>query len=433
MMLDVALERRAADGVPIRVAVSGAGFIGRAIAWRLLETSGIELVAVAARRPQAAEQALEDCGATGYESVDSAVALDRAISARRVCVTDDPTILGAAAGVDVVIEATSSVEFGATVAVAALEGGKHLVLVNADLDATLGPLLKTYADRAGVVVTGVGGEEHGVAMDLYRYVEVVGLQPVLAGNIKGFYDPYRNPETQRAFAEQVGQRPEMVASFADGTKLSMETTILANAIGFQVAQRGMVGMRCEHVRDVLGLFPAEDLLQQGLVEYTLGAEPGSGAFVVGHGDVTRWTAYMRHFKLGDGPLHLFYQSHHLPHLEAPLTVARAALFDDATVTPRGEPACEVVTCAKRDLRAGELLDGIGGFTCYGMIENAAASRTGDLLPIGLSEGCRLLVDVPRDAAISRGQVDVPRGRLIDALYEEQLGHFGAGEAGTARS
>jgi predicted homoserine dehydrogenase-like protein len=115
----------------------------------------------------------------------------------------------------------------------------------------------------------------------------------------------------------------------------------------------------------------------------------------------------------------------LPHLEAPLTVARAALFSDATVTARGAPACEVVACAKRDLRAGETLDGIGGFTCYGMIENARTSRAEDLLPIGLSEGCRLVVDVPRDAAIARAQVHVPPGRLADRLYQEQLSRFGA--------
>jgi predicted homoserine dehydrogenase-like protein len=142
---------------------------------------------------------------------------------------------------------------------------------------------------------------------------------------------------------------------------------------------------------------------------------------------------MRHFKLGDGPLHLFYQSHHLPHLEAPLTIARAALFHDATVAPLGVPACEVVTCAKRDLRAGEVLDGIGGFTCYGMIENARTSRSEDLLPIGLSEGCRLLADVPRDAAIRRSEVAPPSGRLSDTLYEEQLAQFRRELPGTIRA
>src|SRR5262249_46848072 len=147
------------------------------------------------------------------------------------------------------------------------------------------PILKMYADRAGVVVTNTDGDEPGVTMNLLRYVRTIGLRPVLAGNVKGFIDPRRNPETQQAFADSVGQRPKMITSFADGTKLAMETTIVANAAGFRVARRGMYGHRCEHVRDVLELFSADELLDGGLVDYVLGAEPGSGAFVVGHCDL----------------------------------------------------------------------------------------------------------------------------------------------------
>jgi predicted homoserine dehydrogenase-like protein len=293
------------------------------------------------------------------------------------------------------------------------------VLVNADADATVGPALAVRATRAGVVITGVDGDEPAVAMNLVRYVRAIGYRPVLAGNIKGFVDPYRTPETQKAFAESVGQRPRMITSFADGTKLSMEATILANATGLGVARRGMVGYRCAHVRDLIELVSADELLPDGLVDYTLGAEPGSGAFVVGYGETPDGGSYMRYFKMGDGPLYLFYQPYHLPHVEAPLTAARAALFGDAAVRALGEPVCETIACAKRDLEAGETLDGVGGYTCYGQVDAATTTAAEELLPIGLAGGCRLLADVPRDRPLRRADVEAPEGRLSDELHAEQ--------------
>jgi predicted homoserine dehydrogenase-like protein len=297
------------------------------------------------------------------------------------------------------------------------------VLMNAELDATVGPMLKVYADRAGVVATGADGDEPAVAMNLVRFVRSIGLEPVLAGNIKGFYDPYRTPATQQAFAAATGQDARMVTSFADGTKLSLESTLLANATGFGVARRGMYGHRCAHVRDVVESYDAEELLAGGLVDFVLGAEPGSGAFVVGYGADPRKAPQLRYFKLGDGPFYVFYRPFHLPHLETPLTVARAVLFGDAAVAPLAGPVCETVTVAKRDLHLGETLDGIGGFDCYGMIENVNVSRREALLPIGVARGCRLTRAVPKDHPIAYADVELPEGRLIDRLRAEQVARF----------
>ena len=215
----------------------------------------------------------------------------------------------------------------------------------------------------------------------------------------------------------------MITSFADGTKLSMEATILANATGFRVARRGMYGHRCAHVRDTLTLYSLDELLRGGLVEYILGAEPHTGAFVLGYSDHPTKREYMSYFKMGEGPLYAFYTPYHLPHLQIVPTVARAVLFRDATVAPRGEPVCDVLTVAKRDLKAGEVLDGIGGFTCYGTIDNADVARRENLLPMGLSQGCRLSRDVALDHAITYDDVVLPEGRLGDQLRAEQTAHF----------
>jgi predicted homoserine dehydrogenase-like protein len=215
----------------------------------------------------------------------------------------------------------------------------------------------------------------------------------------------------------------MVTSFADGTKVSMEMAVVANATGLRVGKRGMYGLRCKHVKDALDLFPVDQLLDGGLVDYILGAEPAPGVFVLGYNDHPIQQRYMKYYKMGEGPLYVFYTPYHLCHFEVPFTVARAVLFQDAAVTPLAGPICDVAAAAKRDLKEGEILDGIGGFTCYGMIENSDVCQSENLLPMGLTEGCRLKRDISRDEVIAYNDVVLPEGRLCDRLRAEQNTRF----------
>jgi len=256
-------------------------------------------------------------------------------------------------------------------------------------------------------------------MTLLRYVKSLGLRPVAAGNIKGMVDYYRNPDTQRAFAEKHDQDVMKVTSFADATKLSMETTVLANATGFRAGRRGMYGPRCEKVQDVGGLLPARQMLETGLVDYAVGAAPHTGAFVVVHEDAPLKKAQLAYYKLGDGPFYVFHTPFHLPHIQIASTIARAVLDRDPTVTPIDGPVCEVVTVAKRDLKRGERLDGIGGFCAYGLIENTDEARGRAALPIGLSEGCVLRRDISRDDVLSFDDVELRVERQVEALWREQ--------------
>jgi predicted homoserine dehydrogenase-like protein len=425
IIVDTALEKREREGKPIRVGLIGAGYMGRGIALQFLTPlDGMRLVAIANRTLPDAEKAYLQAGIDSVKTVGTVAQLESAIDGGQFAITENAVLLCEAGNIDVVIEATGEIEFGAHVVLKAIENGKHVVLMNAELDATVGPILKVYADRAGVVITNTDGDEPGVAMNLFRFAKTIGLRPVLAGNLKGMIDPYRTPDTQREFAEKYHQKPKMITSFADGTKLSMETTVLANATGFRVGKRGMLGPKCSHVKDALKIFPLELFKDGGLVDYLLGAEPHTGAFVLGFNDHPIKRQYMNYFKMGDGPLYVFYTPYHLPHVQIATTVARAVLFRDATVAPLGKPSCEVITVAKRDLKKGEILDGVGGFTCYGMIDNAPACRTENLLPMGLSDGCRLTVDVRRDRAIAYSDIDVPNRRLCDKLKDEQNAHFG---------
>ena len=198
-------------------------------------------------------------------------------------------------------------------------------------------------------------------MTLLRYLRTLGLQTVAAGNIKGMVDYYRNPDTQKAFAEKNDQDVKKVTSFADATKLSMECTVLSNATGFHVGRRGMYGPACGYVREIGNLLPPAQMLETGLVDYALGAAPHTGAFVVVHEDSPLKKAQLAYYKIGAGPFYVFYTPFHLPHLQIASTIGRVGVQRDPTVAPIGGPVCEVVTVAKRDLKAGERLDGIGGF------------------------------------------------------------------------
>jgi predicted homoserine dehydrogenase-like protein len=428
IIVDSALEKRQAEGNPIRVAMIGAGFMGRGIALEMVNAvPGLRLVAIANRHLEGARRAYIEAGVESVESVESVAQLESAVARGRHAITEDARLVCRAANVEAIIEVTGAVEFGAHIALEAIAHGKHVVLMNAELDGTVGPILKTYADRAGVVITNADGDQPGVQMNLFRFVKGLGVRPVLCGNVKGLHDPYRNPTTQEHFARTWGQRPSMVTSFADGTKISFEQAIVANATGMRVARRGMFGPTVPggtSVQEAVNWYPIDELLNgPGIVDYVVGAVPGPGVFVLGTHDHPQQKHYLNLYKLGTGPLYCFYTPYHLCHFEVHNTVARAVLFGDATIAPRGAPSVDVVTTAKIDLPAGQMLDGLGCYMTYGLAENSTITRAQNLLPIGLAEGCRLKRDVARDHVLTFADVELPPSRLCDRLWAEQNAHF----------
>lgn len=428
LITDTALQERHAKGKPIRVGMIGAGATGRAIALQLATpVPGMRLVAIANRTQSHSERALREAGISDWTVAGSSREAEATIARGATVLTDDPSVLTTCDAVDVILEVTGTVEPALHVTLDSFKNGKHVVLVNAELDCLLGPILKAKADHAGVVVTNTDGDEPGVAMTLLRYLRSTGLRTVAAGNIKGMVDYYRTPETQKGFAEKYDQDPRKVTSFADATKLSMEATVLANASGFHVGRRGMYGPACGNVREIGNLLPADQMLQTGLVDYSLGAVPHTGAFVVVHEEAPLKRAQLTYYRLGDGPFFVFYTPFHLPYIQIISTIARAAIHKDATVAPQDGPVCEVVTVAKRNLKAGESLDGVGGFCTYGLVDNVAAARQASALPISLSEGCVLKRDILKDSVVSFDDVQLPAGRLSETLWREQAARWQLGK------
>ena len=383
IITDTLLERRQAEGNPIRVGVVGPGFMARGMMNHIHHTTpGMVVAAVHARSPEKAHAALDYAGYAADEvtDVENSADLDRAVAAGRVAVTTDHTVLTGADAVDVVVDATGSVDFGAELALSAIENGKHLVLMNAEVDATIGTILSKHADAAGVVYTGMDGDQPGVQMNLVRFVRGLGLRPLVAGNSKGLQDEGRDHEG--------------------------------------------------HVDELAQMYDLDELLALGgAVDYVVKAKPGPGVYVLATQDDPKQQHYLNLYKLGEGPLYPFYTPYHLCHFEVPTTIARAVLLGDACIKPLPDgPRVEVVPMAKRPLSAGQALDAKGGYDYYGVCEKAEVQRREKLLPLGLAEGCVLKRDIAQDEVIGYDDVEVPAGRLADRLRAEQDALFPLGGA-----
>ena len=425
IIIDNALKAREAAGNPIRVGMIGAGFQGRALLNQIVNTiPGERMVAVYNRHLDKAVEAYR-YGGLEPEIARTQGELEDAIAKGTPVVTDDWTLLTRSSQIDALIDVTGAVEFGAHMVMDAFANGKHVVLMNAELDGTVGPILQVYAKKAGVVLTCCDGDQPGVEINLFRYVSGLGLIPRVMGNIKGLQDPYRNPTTQQGFAEKWGQNPVMVTSFADGSKVSFEQAIVANACGLKVPKRGMYGRDHHgHVDELTKMYDL-DMLRElgGIVDYVVGASPNPGIYCLAEHPDPKHRHYLNLYKLGEGPLYSFYTPWHLCHFEVPNTVARVVLFGDGAGIPLGGPMVEVCAVAKRDLKAGEVLDDYGMYMTYGEAVNTDEMRREHYLPEGLADGCRLKRDVPKDQVLLYDDVELPEGRLADQLRDEQYAHF----------
>lgn len=422
IIVDRALKARAAQGDPIRVGIFGAGFMAQGFVNQVAHSvPGMEVVAICNRTVSKAAGVYEYAAAKPAVHVTDAAGLSAAIGSGTPAVTDDPFLLTRCEQIDCLVDMTGAVAYGAAVALDAFAHGKHLVLMNAEVDATIGPLLHRKATEAGVIVTACDGDQPGVQLNLWRFVLGLGLTPRVLGNIKGLQDPYRTPTTQAGFAAKWGQNPTMVTSFADGSKVNFEQAIVANATGFKVAKRGMYQYdHHEHVDTLTKRYDIDELRSLGgIVEYVVGAQPGPGVFCLAEHDDPKQQHYLNLYKLGEGPLYSFYQPYHLCHFEVANTVARVVLFGDPCGQPQGWSSVEVVALAKRDLQAGETLDGYGEYMTYGEAENSEVVQRDGLLPEGLVEGCRLVRDVPKDQTLTWADVEPPADDLGHRLYNEQ--------------
>lgn len=426
ILLDTALKQREVDGKPIRVGMIGAGFMGQGLTNQITHSvPGMRMSAIYNRRPERARGVYEYSGFKDVRVTRNPMTLADCIRADKPVVAEDPTLITRCEEIDVVIDVTGSVEFGAHVILDAFKHGKPVVMMNAEVDATIGPILQVYADRHGCILSACDGDEPGLQMNLVRWVKGLGLTPRVVCNVKGLQDPYRNPTTQKGWAERWGQNPAMVTSFADGTKISCEQSIVANATGFKVLKRGMSrGFKYDgNIMDVANLYDIDRLRElSGVVDYTVGPS-GVKAFVLAEHPDPKQRHYLELYKMGEGPLYPFWVPYHLVHFETPFSIARVVLFKDNLAKPLNGPVVEVCAVAKRDLLPGEVLDEYGMYMTYGEAVNADEMSRNRFLAEGLALGCVMKKPVAKDQVLTYYDVELPVGRLADELRAEQHRHF----------
>ena len=394
-------DRRTA---PAKIAVVGAGFVGRGLIHRLMRREGIHPPLVVNRDVQRARHALEDAGVVDDPVVsDDPEKLTDALAEARPTIASDAAILPEVGDLDLVVEATGAMTYGTQVILDALTADRHVVSMNAEVDALLGHHLDEVAAQHGATYSIADGDQPGVLLRMIDEARLLGLEPAVALNCKRNLDPHQSPEDSRPYAERDGTSVEMTTAFGDGTKMHIENVVTANLSGLVPPAVGTPGVRtmlADAARDVAGAG-----IPDGSVHFTLGGDFGGGVLVLVRSPDPEFDApYLRYGKLGDGPWYPLFRPYHLIHMEAVVTIEQVLAGGPALGRRTPSPVAACVAVAKRDLQAGEHLDGIGGGACYGLA--AAAEEAAGLLPIGLAAGAVLRHDVPIDRPVTLDDVEL---------------------------
>ncbi len=443
-----ALAKRASEENPIRVGVIGAGRMGTGVVTQIGTMHGMEVVAIADLVTDRAVQAFIDSGSLPERVIEAQAeghAVDSFRKGKQVVTANADLV--SRLPIDAVVEATGVPEVGAKVAYEAILHRKHVVMLNVEADVVVGPILKRMADAAGVIYTLAAGDQPGAICEMAEWAWGLGLRIVVAGRgtLMSPRERYATPADNRDKAEALGLNPQMYNSFRDGTKAQTEMCAVANALRFSPEIRGMH----EPVVDVDGLNRVFRLKtqggilgQEGIVDLANGTQPDGqlqphgrvfpGVFLVvtsDHPKVLEDLIYVNDFvfmlppEIRKGPNFTLFRPFHWVSIETPNSVAQAVLRGEPTGAPEGAPVAELITCAKQDLKAGQVLDGGGGYTVYGLIEKAAVASAEDLVPFGFTYEARLTESVKKGEAIRWSQVEVPPDSFLLKLYRLQQATF----------
>jgi predicted homoserine dehydrogenase-like protein len=410
------LDRQSTTGRPVRVGLVGAGQMGRGFVSQVRKIAGMEVVAVADIDVQRATGALKAAGIENVVTGDDHDKLSSIVADGGTVAVNDSTLL-TALPVDMVIDATGVPEIGAQIALRSLLAGKHVGLLNVETDITVGWLLSRIAAQSGAVYTLCRGDEPAEALKLVEFARDLAFDVVCAG--KGKNNPMRPHDTPSMLTDEANRKkmnPKMLASFVDGSKAMIEMAALANAADLGVSKRGMSGYETTvpQLHDVFR--PAADggiLDRSGVVDFATGPV-APGVFVVARSDEATIVEEMDYLGMGAGPYYSFYRPYHLASIEAPLSIPPAVLDGESDIAPRAWRA-EVAAGTKRPLKAGEVVDGIGGDCVYGMIDSAEAARAERLVPLGLLAGARVIRDVDVDHILTYDDVEIDTSTTISQL------------------
>ena len=424
-MLSQDLLRRQAEGRPIRLGVSGAGWMGSGFLAQVAHVPGMQVSVLADADTRAAWEAFVATGVAREGIVETDApgpAMDALRTGKRV-VSGSYTLAAQLEAVDIVTDVTPSPATGAETAYAGIQHGKDIVLVNIEADVTVGRILKKLAHDAGVLYSVSSGDEPGCLMELWDFVTTLGYEPIVIGKGKNNpLDRTATPDTVAESAQRAGKDPYQVASYVDGSKTMFEMTCAANATGCLPMQRGMCGPEAtlQTVSEIFALEEDGGMARfPGAVDFVQGSSMAGGVFVTVRVQDERIRADLQYLKVGKGKYFTFFRPYHLWFLEAPISMARAHLHRQVTLVPLDRPVAEAMAVAKRDLKPGERLDNFGGYTFHGIIDRAEAARELNALPVGLAPGAEVVRPISRGQILTWNDVRLDERSLVVKLRRQQ--------------
>ncbi|CAN7409375.1 homoserine dehydrogenase [Mesorhizobium amorphae] len=393
------LLQRAESQGPITIGLAGAGQMGTDIVVQVALMPGMRIGAISEVRPQAAIDAALLAGHDRSDIVQApnAAAIDRAIEAGKIAVTEDLHALAAAGRIDVIIDATGNPNIGTLFALEVMKNGKHIVMLNVEADITIGRFLKEEARKAGVVYTGAAGDEPACTLEIIGFAKSLGFNIIAAG--KGKNNPLKIDAMPADYEKEASERnmnARMLVEFVDGSKTAIEMVAIANATGLVPDVPGMHGPTATLEELASVLCPREDggvLHRKGVVDYSIGKGVAPGVFCIIETRHPRVLERMVDLKVGKGPYFTIFRPYHLTSLEVPLSAARAVVYKRADMEPLDHPVAEAVAVAKSDLGTGQSLGMIGENDYRGFAMTWEGARAKGALPLGLAERAKVVKPV----------------------------------------
>ena len=409
----------------IKVGIVGVGQMGAGVATVISRMKGMDVLALADIIKEKAINIFEEIGVLRKDIFCSSNDPDecsRALEKGMRVATNKAQVIPLLPSLNAIVEATGIPRVGAEVAFKAIKNKKNIIMMNIETDVTVGCILAELAKNAGVVYSVGAGDEPGAIKELYDFAKSLGFKIVAAGKGKNNpLDKEATPENLKDIALKKGVNPKMLTEFVDGSKTMIEMTAVANATGLVPDVRGMHGPRCE-LSKLTSIFSLKEkggiLNEEEVVDYALG-RIAPGVFVVVTTENKRLRKDLEYLRMGKGPNYLLYRPYHLASIEVPLSVARAVIYQEPTLVSSGKPVAEAITVAKRDLRVGERIDGIGKFDIYGSIEKASVAHKENLLPLGLAEGAVLKTNVKKGGYITWHQIELEKRSVLLSLRKLQ--------------
>ncbi len=420
------LLKLSAEHKPIRIGVSGAGWMASGFISQVQQMKGMTVNVVADENVQAAAEAYLAVGVPRDQMAECnsiAKAMDALRHDKKV-VTGSYSLAAQLPLVDIVADVTPWPSTGAETAYACIQHKKDIVLVNIEADVTVGRILKKLAHDAGILYTVSSGDEPGCLAELWDFVVALGLEPIVIGKGKNNpMNPSATPETVAESAAQSKKDPYQVASYVDGTKTMFEMTCAANALGCRPMKRGMVGpvATFDTVTEIYRLVQDGGIAPSpSRIDFVQGKSMSGGVFITALAHNPRIAADLAYMGTkGKGNYFTFFRPYHLWFLEAPLSVARAFIRKQPTLVPRDEPFADVFTIAKKKLQPGDTLDTFGGYTFYGQTDLAEEVKRLNGLPVGLAPGAKLITTVQAGEIITWQDVKLDETSTVVKLRRQQ--------------